>query len=276
MRFRAIFLLLLALAGCAPGASDADLADPAAHAPGAARYTLRTLGPEWTTAEGRRLHIHVPGSASAEGGLARRAAAVERARADVLRLLETRDDGDTLEVFFLRSPEEMRTLIGRTPGGFSDPPSKTVFISARMGAHPPLRHELMHVYAERRWGAPREPWLHEGLAVLASGTCAGYPLHALAATLRADGDLVPLRELPTRFTYEGLAGPLQAASVVAYVHETRGLRGVRTLWERGLEDGARALGTSVEAMERAWLARTQREPTTRAVYWDAIRAHGCE
>ncbi len=254
---------------------------PDGHRAPFVRRVLEWPGTRWVQHEAPGLHVHAPAGSRAARVLPALAARAAEARAADLRLLGAASDTAHLELIALDSREAMRPFVGGAPGGWAEAAQSAVLFVTNDGARAPLRHELMHVLSWQRWGAPSGHWVSEGLAMHAVGRCHGHDLHAMAASLAADGGLVPLAELPRRFDVAGDTGVArytQAGSVVRHVAETYGLARLRALWRGGLASAPRTLGVGVAELERSWRARLASTPP--AAPWPAlraeIRAHGCE
>jgi len=263
---RGVLLGLLFAGACAAGGHS--------HSPGVDRL-LRLDAASWRSTESGRVHLHALAGSPAElrlDSLARRA---ESARQDDLALLGVSDYAPVLEILVLPDRDHMRRYTGETPGGWGIPAENTVLVVADGATGVPLRHELMHLLSWGLWGEPIGSWISEGVAMLPTPVCAGYTVEELTRAAEAEGRLVPLRELPRRFSAREAAHYAQAASVVRFVRDRYGIDGVRRLWVHGLKGTDAALGIPVDRLERDWREALARTPA-REVDWSAIRRHGCE
>lgn len=229
----------------------------------------------WVGASTPHVHLHAlagtPAAARA-GELAERA---EAARRTNLALLGEADASGILELVVLPGREHMRPHTGGTPGGWALPRDNAALVVADGSAGVPLLHETMHVLSWRLWGEPAGHWVSEGVAMLGTPVCAGYPVDELARAAAAEGSLLALDELPRRFDPAQASHVVQAASLVRFVRGRFGTVGVRGLWRDGLRGTPAALGTSRERLERDWLAGLE-EAAPREVDWAATRRRGCE
>ncbi|MDF1502923.1 hypothetical protein PYV61_08225, partial [Roseisolibacter sp. H3M3-2] len=249
---------------------------PDGHRAPFVKRVLGAPGTEWVRHAAPGMHVHAPAGSRAADVLPSLAAQAGAARVELRRLLamEAAEDTAHLELLAVDAREQMRPFTGGTPGGWAEPAASAVLFVTNDSARAPLRHELTHVLSWQRWGTPRSQWISEGLAMHAVGRCGGRALHAMAASLAAEGRLAPLADLPRRFHVEGESGAamyVQAGSVVRHVAETGGVPALRALWSRGL-------GADLAAVDRAWRARVGQERV--AERWERIaedvRARGCE
>jgi hypothetical protein len=218
--------------------------------------------------------------------LDRLGAAAERARTAALALLGEAEYPRPVTLLFLPTREAMRGFVGWPAGGWGIAAEDAAFFVATDSLHPALRHELMHVFSWNAWGPPfggesRGQWISEGLAVLAPGGCQGIGLHAIAGALGHEGRLVSWASMDTAFDARTFASNVQAGSVVGFVRERHGVRGVRTLWRRGLAGLAELAGTTPDSLERAWRALVSDAPPiptgeSAAELADRVRREGCE
>jgi hypothetical protein len=245
------------------------------------RRVLQWPDTRWTQHVSPHLHVHAPLASRASYQAPALAAAAESARANNLRLLGAADYAPRLEVLVVESREAMRPFLNSTPGGWAETAQSAVLVVAGDSARAPLRHELMHVLSWQLWGPPSGHWISEGLAMHAVGRCHGRELHAMAASLAAEGRLVPLAELPRRFDVAGDHGAamyVQAGSFVRHVVESYGIDRLRAFWPLGMRSAPRTLGVDLATLERDWRARLAAEPSPTP--WrelsDEVRREGCE
>jgi hypothetical protein len=243
------------------------------------RRALGAPGAVWTTHATRHARIHVPRGSESERRIGALAASVERARLANLRWLGERAFAPTLDVLFVGRREEMRPLVGSTPGGWAEPAEGTVILVASAETAPAVRHELMHVLSWRLWGTPGGRWLSEGVATAAVGECHGHDLHAVAARLAEDGRLPTVDALRRDFVVAGdvgLAHYVAAGSLVRHVVDTHGRDGLRALWRTGLAGVRESLGVDQATLEAGWRARVARTKAAPAGVYDEVRRRGCE
>lgn len=267
-----LLVLLLAPAGC--GRAGERPGRPPEQ-PEVVRAALAHPAFRWRTHETPRFRIHVPEGSHAATRLDTVSRALAQAAADVGARLGIEAAGDRADVFFVDSREQMASLVGQPAGGWSDARANAAFFVHDAEGASPYRHELGHLRSWRAWGDPAASWLSEGAAVYAVGACAGRGLHEWAASLDADGLLVPLRELEP-FDFARAAPHLQAGSFVAYVAEAHGLAAVRTLWSGGLGAAEEATGQGAEALEASWRAHIGRTVLAAGERPDASGRVRCE
>jgi hypothetical protein len=180
-----------------------------------------------------------------------------RARDYVLKLLETREDSATLEIFLVDSRDDMKRLAGQRWAGWAQPGEKTAFFVAGKGYRPAFRHELMHAYSLSMWGEPASgPWITEGIAAWATGDCQGKSFDGLVAGFARADSIYSLPVLTGRFReLPELRGYFQAASLVETIHRARGIEGVRQVWNHKPSPGEHPLGPDGIRIEAEWRAR---------------------
>lgn len=181
---------------------------------------------------------------------------------------------DPINLYIYDTPHNLAAammLAGRDwAGGQAHPDLGVVVVSipfeqgytARMKRYIP--HEITHLLVYRvvtSTGYKYVPeWLDEGLATFNERL--PTPEYTLALEeARAAGDLIPLRELCDPFSPDRKAAVLsyaQSASVVAFIHERYGSKGIRALLAAyadgvGCTGGVReALGISFDELETEW------------------------
>lgn len=267
--------LPIAIAALSIASAGASAQAPA----GLARLALQRSDFRWITrtAPGLRVHFLV-GSYPAlhQDSLVAR---VGVARDADLALLDQPAYRRTLDVFFVESRPQLRSLIGQRATGFADLDSAGVFLVTNPEWRAFERHEIMHILATAAWGRPAEPgaWIQEGLAQFADGACGGYTNDAVAAALIQRDGVIPLDTLVTRFrALNDLAAYLEAASLVGYMYHTYGLAAVRRLWKDGVGAVRSVMRRSLDDLEKDWRASLpvggELPPAERI---EVIRKHGC-
>ena len=244
----------------------------AAQAPaGLARAALDNPAFTWLHVPTRELRLYFLADsypAMHRDSLATLAAA---GRARGLRLLGV-EDCPPIDVFFIETRAQMDALVGLPVTGFAQRDARAVFLVTNPEWRAFERHELMHVLAHHVWGAGVEPsaWIVEGLAQFTDGRCGAYTVDDVAHGLGRRSGFVALDTLVTRFrALNDLTAYLQAASMVGYLYETRGLEGVRAVWQQGTE----ALPPGFAAGWQRWL-RTRAQPVPSGAL-DSISQKGC-
>lgn len=265
-------VLLVAAVGCR---SAEEAPPPQPDPPEIVRAALDHPDFRWRTRETPGFRIHAAEGSHAAARMDTLSQALARASADVRTRLGVEGAAERTEVFFVGSRDQMAPLVGQPAGGWSAPPANAAFFVHTPDGASPYRHELGHLLSWRRWGDPAAMWLSEGVAVYAVGGCAGRGLDEWAASLLADGLLVPMRELEP-FDFTRAAPHLQAGSFVGYVAERHGLGAVRALWAGGLGAAEAATGQSAEALEASWRAHVERVAVPPGERPDASGRVRCE
>lgn len=251
---------------------------------GHARSLLARRDYRWETraAPWGRLHV----SLRSTGGGRPDASAIEAASQAISHALGTgaallgTDRYDRpLDAFLVDGRADLDALTGRTDGSSADALGTTIIL-ARFGSLPTVtRHEVMHVLSLNLWGVPAEPaaWAREGIATYAGGSCAGYPLHQVAASLVERGEMVSMRALLDDFLrQDDVVAYLASGSLFQFIAERRGHDVARDVWRRGLEPALHARGETLESLEAEWLTFLARVPGAGTVDWGRIRdADGC-
>ncbi len=244
--------------------------------------TVRTADERrWLTRSAPAAEVHVLRGSRAEALIATLPDAVDRAIAANLRFLGGEFTGPKLQLFIVGSDAEMTSLIGGQAFGSARPEQGTAYLIANDSMHPALRHELMHLLVHRKWGRSRSPWLEEGLATNAAGSCAGYSISAIAAELNREVKLVPLATLWRNFSVAWEAGAInyvEAGSLVD-IDRSYGRDRLRALWQHW-EDGKieAILGIDRETLEQQWksdLARHAPSPPWATIF-PVVVSRGCE
>ena len=263
-------LLLLACAACARP-------DAPTQPRGLGRAALANDAFRWTTLERRGLRVHFAADTYAAAHADSLADLTAYGRERDLALLGLEDFGETIDVFFIDSREQMNALTGAPVTGFAHRDSASIFVVTNPEWRGFQTHELMHVIAHQAWGAAAQPsgWIEEGLAQLADARCAGYPVDSVAHAMASASGAVPFDTLVPRFRQlDDLTAYLQAASMVGFLHDQHGRDAVREVWQRGTT----ALPASLrgEAFVEAW----RRWAAARATpippdHLERIREDGC-
>lgn len=227
--------------------------------------------------------LYVLASSRAESLLNTLPADVERAIAADLAFLGVPFTGPRLALFFVGTREEMRPLVGATPGGHAATDEGAAFFVGNDSIPPALRHELMHLLSWRLWGTPATAWMSEGLATLAAGHCGRrYSIADIAAALDREQQLIPLDTLWHHFTYSAEVGAMryiEGASLMEYIDRTYGRQRLRAFWPVDAFDHVHErLGVDRATLERRWRKDVARHeaPATWATIFAAISQYGCE
>ncbi|HEX9950662.1 MAG TPA: hypothetical protein VGB53_02760 [Rubricoccaceae bacterium] len=249
-----LLAVLLASAGCR-STEEAPAEGPGP--PEIVRAALAHPGFRWQTRTAPHFLLHVPEGSYASTRVDTVSRALAQAWDDVSTRLSIDGEPERVEAFVVEDRNEIAALVGQPAGGWSDTRANAAFFVYNAEGAPPYRHELGHLLSWRRWGDPAALWLSEGVAVYAVGGCAGHGLHEWAASLAADGLLVPLNALEP-FDFTKAAPHLEAGSFLAYVAETHGIGALRALWSGGLRAAEEATEQSAAALEASWQAHVAR------------------
>jgi hypothetical protein len=147
--------------------------------------------------------------------------------------------GPRIDVYFYRSADEKRTLLGAAETSFTKPWLRQIHTNDAPAPHPILRHELVHALGAQ---IARGPWkvpgglvpqiaLIEGVAVAADWPPGEFTVHEEARALK-DLNLLPdLRRLfrPTFFYAE--SGPRAYTAVGSFLRFIRDTRGPEFFYE---------------------------------------------
>jgi len=163
-----------------------------------------------------------------------------------------------IDVFFYRSADEKRLLIGAAETSFTKPWLRQIHVNDAGAPHPVLRHELVHALgadiAHGPWGVPGglipNMALVEGVAVAGDWPVGEFTVHEEARALRELKLLPDVGRLfkPGLFYAESGARAYTAAgSFIRWLWETRGPREMYELY-----NAYKSL--DAEALAPAWLA----------------------
>jgi hypothetical protein len=159
--------------------------------------------------------------------------------------LEVTPGPERIDVWFYRSADEKRTLLGAAETSFTKPWLRQIHTNDAPAPHPVLRHELVHAVgaqlARGPWGVPGrlrgwlpEMALIEGVAVAGDWPPGEFTLHEEARALRALKLLPDMQRLFKPGLFYAESGPrayTAAGSFVRWLWETKGPRTVRELYE---------------------------------------------
>lgn len=205
--------------------------------------------------------------------LARLPVALEADRA----LIDAPELPGPVDVLFVGSRDEMRTLTGHAVTGFAEAGSRTVLLVTNPEWRAFERHEIMHVVATASWGTPAAgtAWLQEGLAQAADGFCGGTPNAAVAVALAERHGWIPLDTMLTRFREQpDLRAYLQAAAFVEFLRHEAGAGALRGAWRDGATPETPIAGHPLATWEREW-RETLRVPPVAPERLDRIERKGC-
>jgi len=200
------------------------------------------------------------------------------ARSNALRLIGEPDTAPPLNVLLVGSRAAMKTLTGREANGMALPRHHAIVLVFRGSPNTlAIRHETMHVLTHALWpGDGNNPWVREGLGVLAGGQCSGFTPRQVAAHLAAVGRLPLLSDVQTRFwQLDELPAHLSSASFMQFLYETHGSEALRAIWVRGMAGLADHLGQPRDTIETRWYEYLNAVPMQeRPADWSRF-ASGC-
>ncbi len=246
-----LLVIILSL-GCA--AAWADNTESVAPEPqGLARAALDNQSFEWIRRDAPHLRFYF---AAGSFPAAHQDSLIQRcvvARRDILRRLGGAQFSPPVDIFFIESREQMKSLTGLGVTGLAAREERAVFLVNNAGWRSFERHELMHVYAYHIWGEASSAWVEEGLAQWSDGVCGGYTNHDVAHALAEPHGYVPMDTLVSRFReLDDLTAYLEAASMMGYIYETKGRTAAQAVWLRGVDALQTVTGESPDAFARSW------------------------
>jgi hypothetical protein len=195
----------------------------------------------------------------------------------IQRMIQAPQLGAPIDLFYIESRAQMKSLTGARATGFAEPATRTVLLVTNRDWRPFERHEIMHVISRHAWApAAGNEWLDEGLAQAADGLCAGYSNADVVVALAARHSWIPLNTLLTKFRAQpDLRAYLQAAAFADYLLQRYGIAEVARLWRQGSRRDSPVGGETLAAVEGRWRrelrARTQLTPRTLS----AVESKGC-
>jgi hypothetical protein len=248
---------------------------------GLAAATLRDTAFTWQTRETDHFRIHFQSASYAADHIDQFETDAEEAWTNGLRVLGAGRFGPRIDVFHLKSRDQMKHLTGFPVRGWTDPESRTVLLVRSSSSNQGERHEIAHVLSHNLWGHSRDwlttGWMSEALATYAGGPCSGLVIDEIAAYLDLQAELIPLDSLALEFrSHNDLVAYLQAGSFFGYVRETYGMPRVRALWEQGFERFETILGKSPAAVDAEWRNHLRALYPAPKVEWAPLKEAGCQ
>lgn len=276
-------VLGLSALGCDRAAEDTrQVTDQQPNYPmGLAYVVLRDTAFTWQTRETSHLRIHFQSGSYAADHIDQFVEDAEQARAHGLRVLGTSVFQPRIDVFHLKSKDQMKRITDYAVRGWTDPVAKTVLLVRASPSNQGERHEVAHVLSHNLWGHSNDwgttGWMSEALATYAGGPCSGHSIDEIVAYVDLQSELIPLESLAPKFrTYDDLIAYLQAGSLFGYIRETYGLTKVRELWNRGFERFETILNKSPSAVDAEWRKHLKASYPEPKVDWIALRKTGCQ
>jgi hypothetical protein len=248
---------------------------------GLAYVVLRDTAFSWRTRETDHFRIHFQSGSYASDHIDQFVRDAEEARANGLRVLGATEFEPRIDVFHLKSRDQMKRITDYPVRGWTDPVARTVLLVRSSPANQGDRHEIAHVLSHNLWGHSDDwnttGWMSEALATYAGGPCSGYSIDEIVAYVDRQGELIPLDSLAPRFrAYDDLLAYLQAGSFFGYLRETYGVARVRALWEQGFDHFERILGKSPSAVDAEWRKHLRSSYPEPKVDWAPLKKDGCQ
>ena len=185
---------------------------------------------------------------------------------------------DSILIRFVRSRQEMKSLIGREAAGFAMPGSKTLYLVAGGKVSPPIKHELMHMVSMTTWGhpAPSSTWMNEGLAAFAENDCNGYTDEQIYRFLLEKNLLVPVDSLTADFYRQPeMIAYHQSAYIVQYLLEHYGVEKFITVWQKGSAEFQKVYGIPFSQVEVSINTAVKKHLRhSPAIHWEVFKK-GC-
>jgi hypothetical protein len=277
MRYGLTLLLLPVASGCerTPEFLYPD------HPMGLAVAALRDTAFTWRTRETDHFRIHFQPDSYAADHIDQFVKDAELARANGLRVVGEKRFIPRIDVFHLKSRDQMKRITGYPVRGWTAPESRTVLLVRSSSANQGERHEIAHVISHSLWGHSRDwlttGWMSEALATYAGGPCSCYSIDEISAYLDRRGELIPLDSLAPQFrSYNDLVAYLQAGSFFGYVLEAYGLPRVRALWEQGFERFHTILEKPPAAVDAEWRNHLRASYPQPRIDWTPLKKAGCQ
>ena len=251
------------------------------HPMGLAAAALRDTAFTWRTRETDHFRIHFQPDSYAADHIDQFVEDAEQARANGLQVLGVERFGPRIDVFHLKSRDQMKRITDYPVRGWTDPTARTVLLVRSSAANQGERHEVAHVLSHNLWGHSRDwlttGWMSEALATYAGGPCSGYSIDEIAAYLDSHGELIPLDSLARKFrSYNDLVAYLQAGSFFGYLLENYGLPRVRMLWEQGFERFERIIKQTPAGVDAEWRNHLKVLYPEPSVHWAPLNKNGCQ
>jgi hypothetical protein len=248
---------------------------------GLAAAVLRDTAFTWETLETDNARIHYQPDSYAAGHIDQFVDDAEQALANGLLLLGEKRFTPRIDVFHLKSRDQMKHITEYPVRGWTDPAARTVLLVRSSAANQGERHEIAHVLSHNLWGHSQDSfttgWMSEALATYAGGPCSGYSIDEISAYLDGHGELIPLDSLARQFrSYNDLVAYLQAGSFFGYILDEYGLTRVRALWEQGFERFERVIKKTPAAVDAEWRNHLKVLYPEPKVDWAPLNKNGCQ
>jgi|CXWL01.1.fsa_nt_gi hypothetical protein len=235
----------------------------------------------WQTRETDHFRIHYQADSYAADHIDQFLRDAEQARGNGLQVVGVDAFEPRIDVFHLRSREQMKRVTNYPARGWADPTARAVLLVRSSASNQGERHEIAHVLSHNLWGHSHDwlttGWMSEALATYAGGPCSGYQIDEIVAYLDRQGELIALDSLAARFrSYNDLVAYLQAGSFFGYVREKYGLARVRALWQRGYDQFEAIFEETAIAVDDEWRAHLRARYPEPKVDWAPLKKDGCQ
>jgi hypothetical protein len=225
------------------------------HPMGLAAAALRDTAFTWQTRESDHFRIHFQPDSYAAEHIDQFVRDAEQARANGLRLLGETRFIPRIDVFHLKSRDQMKRITDFAVRGWADPAARAVLLVRSSAANQGERHEIAHVLSHTLWGHSLDwlttGWMSEALR----------PLDSLARKFRSYNDLVAY---------------LQAGSFFGYVLNKYELPRVRALWQQGFERFETIFEITPAAADAEWRKHLKTLYPDARVDWPPLKKVGCQ
>ena len=165
-----------------------------------------------------------------------------------LELINEYSFSDSIHIIVVPNRAKMAMLAGDVAGTVRPKDgvvtTRTIIHAIHSDKQSVLKHELMHVITDLKWGSWPSTWLDEGLATYANlepFDCDGHTLEERYAYFLQSGRLVDGKQLLTEFYDDDTPDELaairtaynQSAYIVGYLIENYGVAKLKRLWQNG-------------------------------------------
>lgn len=172
-----------------------------------------------------------------------------------LAILKESEFTDSIDVILVRNRDDMIMHVGEPISGVAQPKTNE-FVKQKLivcigGDKNPLKHELMHMVSQCKWGTPEDmnrlTWLEEGLATYADpkAECDDYSFEEKYVYFMQSKKIINEDSLVNQFTdqYPKIAYN-QSAYIVKRLIDNYGIDYLRKLWTGTMDDFVTIYGVS--------------------------------
>lgn len=190
---------------------------------------------------------------------------MEKHRLELLSFFGTAKHATINTVFFVDTREKMKLLIGMDVQGFTIAEKQLVFFLVSEVYKAPVRHEFCHLYSYQVWGAPKQPWMNEGLAVCHDSTWSNIDIDMLAKHFKDRQKLFTISKLTQNLYSENaiIAYP-QIGSYTKFILRKHGRDQLKEFWQRGISKNL------LKQIEKDWLNELDKIDAGKINYLDLL------